>query len=175
VDLVLGSCVADTIVTDVNDDKTAVTTQGKPWDEGEGERIESDDSALPVTGSWVGTSIRSRLIRSALNLSLYVEDLTFTEDLGTHQATIQVGSLSLLNISVEDWVDLVRNPDGWLGKALVLEELTVLVGSSRLHLGSMQLSSVLPVYEFLAGEDFDYRDERYVMDIRSLIRRYFWL
>ena len=154
----------------------AASTRGRPWDEGElsGSEWREEESRAAEHGevggaSWVGMSIRSRLIRSGLNVSLFVEDLTFTENLGTHQAIVRVGSLSVLNIPAEDWVGLVRNPDGWLGKAVVLDDVHVSIGQTQMHIGSMHLSSVLPLYEFLA-EDFDYggEGERYVADFCSV-------
>jgi len=154
----------------------AASTRGRPWDEGElsGSEWREEESRAAEHGevggaSWVGMSIRSRLIRSGLNVSLFVEDLTFTENLGTHQAIVRVGSLSVLNIPAEDWVGLVRNPDGWLGKAVVLDDVHVSIGETQMHIGSMHLSSVLPLYEFLA-EDFDYggEGERYVADFCSV-------
>ncbi len=155
---------------------TSASTRGRPWDEGElsGNEWREEESRATEQGeaggaSWVGMSIRSRLIRSGLNVSLFVEDLTFTENLGTHEAIVRVGSLSVVNIPVEDWKGLVRNPDGWLGKAVVLEDVHVSIGENRMHVGSMHLSSVLPLYSFLA-EDFDYACEgdRYVAEFRSV-------
>lgn len=148
-------------------DDLGASTRGRPWDEGElfesNEWLaeESQTEANQNEGgsaSWVGMSIRSRLIRSGLNLSLFIEDLTFTENLGTLEATVSVDSLSVENIPLEDWKGLVRNPDGWLGKAVALEQVRISVGQNRLHVGSMHLSSVLPLYEFLA-EEFDYNCE----------------
>jgi hypothetical protein len=157
--------------TDTRD--PVASTRGRPWDEGElsgSEWREEEDSRATEQGevggaSWVGMSIRSRLIRSGLNVSLFVEDLTFIENVGTHEAIVRVGSLSMVNIPAEDWEGLVRNPGGWLGKAVDLEDVQISFGESRLHVGSMHVSSVLPLYEFLA-EEFDYEGEgdTYVAD-----------
>ena len=184
VDLALGQDDTETHV-----DGRPVATQGKPWDEGElanegysswadaeqeadREGMERQTGAPTIAqaaatsaSSWVGMSIRSRLIRSGLNVSLYVEDFEFTEDLGTHVAKVCVGSLSVVNIPLDDWAGLVREPAGWLGKAVVLEDLTVSIGDgSRVHIGSVHISSVLPLYEFLE-DSFEYRESDRVVPV----------
>ena len=157
---------------EMDGDDLIASTRGRPWDEGElsGSEWREGEPGAAESGevggaSWVGMSIRSRLIRSGLNVSLFVEDLTFTEDLGANKAIVHVASLSVVNIPAEDWEELVRNPDGWLGKAVIMEDVHVSIGESRMHVGSLHLSSVLPLYEFLA-EDFDYTGEgdRHVAD-----------
>jgi len=139
-------------------------TQGKPWDEAwreEGGGLADDGVAPAATtnaavSSWVGMSIRSRLIRSGLNVSLCVEDLTFTEEVRDGStATVRLGSLRVANIPTDDWVGLVRDPETWLGKAVVIEDLEVSVGGSLLRVGSAHVSSVLPIYEFL-DDSFEY-------------------
>ena len=138
-------------------------TQGKPWDEAwreEGGGQADDGVASAATNaavsSWVGMSIRSRLIRSGLNVSLCVEDLTFMEEVRDGStAIVRLGSLRVANIPTDDWVGLVRDPETWLGKAVVIEDLEVSVGGSLLRVGSAHVSSVLPIYEFL-DDSFEY-------------------
>ena len=120
------------------------------------------NSSDKAAQSWLSTSIQSRLVRHAANLSIFVKNLLLRyKCLDSLVLSCRVDSLSLVNIPDQEWTGLVRDPNAWLSKGILIQGMRISLEKDGVSIGegtinSFQLSCLLPLFSLLGEEqDFD--------------------
>lgn len=115
---------------------------------------QSEDNGSRKDGqSWLSVNIQSRLLRHAVNLSVFIKKMLVQFKYSCFVISCKIESVSLVNIPDNEWMGLVKDPNVWLGKGLLCQEMKILVKKDGHLLGtavieSLQLSCLLPLFSF---------------------------
>lgn len=130
----------------------------KPWDNWpDPSDCRNSSSSGDSSGGWVGDSIQSRLLRTALQISVFIDGVSVAVFDGPDSLTCQVGSFSLTNLALDELLDFVKNPRCWFNKGLCLRSANIAWNKSgtmvaRLSVDSIQISALLPSRLFLSND-----------------------
>lgn len=138
------------------------TTKGRPWEETCVESDEANTSGNNGTG-WIGSSIQSRLLRYAVNVSIFVENLSLcicsSRD-PSSSIVCQMDSLTLINIPASDWITLIDDPSLWVSKGFLIRGFRVCfekngVSLASVRVDSMQISGLVPMFALLEEDSIE--------------------
>lgn len=134
----------------------------KPWDNWpDPSACRYSSSSSDSSSGWVGDSIQSRLLRTALHISVFVDGASIVFFDGAEDSiTCQVSSFSLTNLALDELLDFVKNPRCWFNKGLCLQSADLLWNKSgttvaRLCVDSIQISALLPSLLFITTDKHD--------------------
>lgn len=143
---------------DVTVSKSVEAPLAKPWDNWpDPSDCRNSSSSGDSGGGWVGESIQSRLLRTALQISVFVDGVSIFVHDGPDSFTCQVGSFSLTNLVLDELLDFVKNPRCWFNKGLCLRSADIVWNKSgtvvaRLSVDSIQISALLPSRLFISTD-----------------------
>lgn len=109
--------------------------------------------------TWLSTSIYSRFVRHAVNLSIFVKNLLLKYKCsGSLVLSCRIDSLSFVNIPEEEWTGFVTDPNAWLSKGLLIQGMRISLERDRVvtlqsTINSLQLSCLLPLSSLLGDEE----------------------
>lgn len=130
---------------------TVSTEHDEPSKGPENDKDESNEGEQ----SWFSTSIQSRFARHAVNLSVYVNNvLVRYKFFDSFVISCKIDSISFVNIPDNEWVDFVQDPNVWIAKGLLVQEVRIfmekntdLIGTATI--GTLQLSCLVPLFSLL--------------------------
>eukprot|EP00889_Picochlorum_renovo_P002346 jgi/Picre1/29376/NNA_004765.t1 len=143
---------------DVTVSKSVEAPLAKPWDNWpDPSDCRNSSSSGDSGGGWVGESIQSRLLRTALQISVFIDGVSIAVHDGPDSLTCQVGSFSLTNLVLDELLDFVKNPRCWFNKGLCLRSADIVWNKSgtvvaRLSVDSIQISALLPSRLFISTD-----------------------
>lgn len=114
----------------------------------------SEDNGSRQDGqSWLSVNIQSRLLRHAVNLSVFIKKMLVQYKYGCLVISCKIESVSLVNIPDNEWMGLVKDSNVWLGKGLLCQGMKIVFEKDGHLLGtavieSLQLSCLLPLFSF---------------------------
>lgn len=105
------------------------------------------------SGSGKGYGLSSVLLRSALSVSIFADDIQIIR--GDRMISMQttIGYAEILDVPFADWKHLIASPRLWLNKAMQLSNVRVVVGkidsACSLQMNTLRVSILLPISLFV--------------------------